>query len=214
MQNTKSKNDKITREQWLMRAVVAMEPLFKRNDYKVPAVRVSCGWPSSRGMGAKQIAIGECWDKSAASDKVAQIFISPRLKDEVDPCGVLATLVHEVCHAVVGNKEKHNKVFGKCARAVGLEGKLTATGAGEALVAEMKKWLEKLGRYPHATLNPADRPTKKQTTRMVKCECGECGYIARTSMKWIDDVGAPLCPCNKQPMAFEAPEGGDEEDED
>jgi hypothetical protein len=108
---------------------------------------------------------------------------------------------------------QHVRYIGKCARAVGLEGKLTATGAGEALVGEMKAWHATLGAYPHATLNPADRPTKKQTTRMVKCECDACGYIARTSAKWINDVGAPLCPCNKKPMGFEAP-ADEEEDSD
>jgi hypothetical protein len=182
-----------------------MEPLFVKNGYKVPSVRVSCGWPYS---GKK--AIGEAWDKAAASDKVAQLFISPKLKDEVAERGVLATLVHEVVHAVVGNENKHNRVFGKCARAMGLTGKLTATGAGQELIVEMKSWMPKLGKYPHASLNPGMRPVKKQGTRMVKCECGACGYIARTSAKWLTDAGAPLCPCNKKPMSFESPEGEEE----
>lgn len=207
----KSQNAKLTREQWLQNAVVEMEPLFKKNGYKVPAVRVSCGWPISGGRGTKKgVAIGECWDKSAASDKVAQIFVSPRIKDEVEPCGVLATLVHEVVHAVVGNKEKHNKVFGKCARSVGLEGKLTHTSAGAELTEAMKAWVKKLGPYPHATLNPAKRPTKKQSTRMIKCECTACGYVVRTSAKWLA-VGAPICPCNEESMHFELPEGADED---
>jgi hypothetical protein len=182
-----------------------MEPLFKRNGYKIPAVRVSCGFPY-----ASKKAIGQCWDKSAASDKVAQLFVSPQVKDELAPQGVLSILVHEVVPGVVGNDQKHNKVFGKCARAVGLEGKLTETVAGAVLIDEMKSWMEKLGKYPHAALNPGKRPTKKQTTRMVKCECSPCGYIARTSQKWIDKAGAPLCPCNKQPMKFDAPEGEDD----
>ena len=193
-----SKNNILTREQWLQNAVVAMEPLFKEKGYKIPAVRVSCGWPST-GTRGKCPSIGEAWPKQAASDKVAQLFISPVLKDESDPCGVLATLVHEVVHAVVGNENKHNKVFGKCARSVGLEGKLTATSAGEELTVSMKTWTAKLGNYPHAALKMGMRPTKKQTTRMLKCVCAECGYTVRTSQKWLD-VGVPSCPCNNSPM--------------
>jgi hypothetical protein len=204
---------KMTREQWLLAAVEALTPIFESASYKVPKVRVSCGWPSSRGTSTKKIAIGECWDKSAASDKVAQIFISPRLGSEVDPQGVLATLHHEVVHAVVGNKEGHNKVFKKCAVAVGLAGKMTQTHASEELVPKLKAIVAKLGDYPHATLNPAGRPTKKQTTRLVKCECG-CGYNVRVTRKWLEEVGAPLCPCNQKPMKYEIPDelgGGDEE---
>jgi len=201
----KSKNAVITREQWLQNAVVAMEPLFNRVGYKIPAVRVSCGFPY-----ASKNAIGQCWDKSAASDKVAQLFVSPQVKDELAPQGVLPILVHEVVHGVVGNDQKHNKVFGKCARAVGLEGKLTETVASAALIEEMKGWMKKLGEYPHATLNPGKRPTKKQTTRMIKCECKECGYVVRTSAKWLE-IGAPICPCNQQPMFFKGcEEKGDE----
>lgn len=212
MSNKQKYDSNITRELWLQKAVHAMEPLFSAKGYSIPAVRVSCGWPSSRGTGSKKAAIGECWDKSASSDEVAQIFISPRIKDEVDPCGVLATLVHEVVHAVVGHEAKHGKVFGKCARAVGLVGKLTATAAGDELKEMMQGWMKEIGGYPHAVLNPSMRPVKKQTTRMVKCECEACGYIVRTSMKWIDEAGAPLCPCNKQAMKFEAPEGEDDDE--
>ena len=35
---------------------------------------------------------------------------------------------------------------------------------------------------------------KKIGTRMLKCECTVCGYIARTTRRWIRDVGPPSCP--------------------
>lgn len=37
-------------------------------------------------------------------------------------------------------------------------------------------------------------PKKKDHARMLKCECPKCGYIARTSRRWIRDVGTPCCP--------------------
>jgi hypothetical protein len=49
--------------------------------------------------------------------------------------------------------------------------------------------------FPHAALrsglNGAHKP---QGTRMLKVQCGSCGYTVRTTAKWIE-VGLPLCPC-------------------
>jgi hypothetical protein len=218
MKKQTTTNATVTREQWLQNAVALMTPLFEAQGYKVPAVRVSCGWPSSRGLSSKKAAIGECWDKKASTDSKAQIFISPRLKQPNEQQGVLSTLIHEMVHAVVGNKEKHNKVFGKCARAIGLEGKLTAIVAGETLIAKFTGWTKgPLGDYPHAELKPGFRPVAKQTTRLVKCECGECGYVARVSRKWLEEVGAPVCPgsdCGSAQMAFEIPKELVDDDND
>ena len=70
---------------------------------------------------------------------------------------------------------------------------MTATVAGE----KFKKWaspvLDMLGDYPHAELQPANA-IKKQSTRMLKCMCNDCGYIAYTSGKWLAEMGAPHCP--------------------
>lgn len=197
------------REQWLAAALIPIKKLFAAAKYTVPELRVACGWPSHGGTSRKKRCIGEAWSTEASADGLPQIFISPYLADPVEPCGVLATLVHEVVHATVGNKEKHNKVFGKCARAVGLEGKLTATTASQILIADFKDWMAELGDYPHAKLDLTCSPIKKQTTRMIKLECQECGYVARTSKKWIDDVGPAHCPKHGE-MTFELPEGSDE----
>jgi hypothetical protein len=202
----KTQKTKITREQWLVQAVEIITPLFKEQGHKVPKVRASCGWPSSRGLSSKKPAIGECWSSKCSSDGVHEIFISPRLSDADSQGGVLATLVHEVVHAAVGLENKHNKVFRKCAIAVGLEGKMTATTAGEALMVRIKEWSSALGDYPHAKINPAFRPTAKQTTRLIKAECPKCGYNVRVTRKWLDEAGAPLCPCSSEPMKFDVPE--------
>jgi hypothetical protein len=37
---------------------------------------------------------------------------------------------------------------------------------------------------------------KKQVARLIKCECAECGYVARVARQWIDDQGAPHCPAH------------------
>lgn len=194
-----------TREEWLLAALSLMRPLFESKGYEVPEVRVSCGWPSRGGLSAKSKVLGQAWCKTASSDKVGQIFISPFLDKTVDDYGVLPVLLHEQVHQVVGIKERHNKVFGKCARAVGLKGKLTSTYADEDLLKVCKAWDVKLGPYPHAKLDGKKSPVKKQSTRLIKCECPATGYTVRTTRKWIDEFGAPLSPVTKKPMEYEIP---------
>jgi len=198
------------RETWLAAAVKVATPLFETHGYKVPAVRVACGWPSKGALAAKKRRIGECWPPDASTDGLSQIFVSPFL---ACPIEILGTLVHEVVHAVVGNDKKHGKVFGKCARLVGLEGKLTATVASPELIATfVEKWLPELGEFPHAKLDLLKSPVKKQTTRMVKCECGECGYVCRTTKKWLE-IGPPHCPVHGA-MKIEESDDTDETDTD
>jgi hypothetical protein len=205
-----------TREEWLQAGVAAMTPMFKGVGYDVPAIQVSTGWPSKGGVGKKRRTLGQCWSKKASEDGKCQIFISPMLEMGDDPMeNVMHVLVHEVVHATVGVDQKHGKLFVKCARAVGLEGPATSTHASPDLMVRIKTWVEQLGPYPHAKLNPLLSGVKKQTTRMIKCECG-CGYIARTSKKNILEIGAPICPnkkCNLKPMSFEIPDDEGDEDE-
>lgn len=48
------------------------------------------------------------------------------------------------------------------------------------------------GPLPHRELR-AIRPAKKQKTRLLKVECLTCGYVARVTLKWLDEAGAPFC---------------------
>lgn len=200
----------ITREQFLNKAVDALRPWFKQAGFPVPdKVRVTCGWPSSNALARKKRHIGECWPRSASKDKFNEIFISPCVDEFVAgqraQC-VGEILVHELVHAVDDCKNAHKGPFKKVMKAVGLEGKPTATEPGDALYAELKRIESRLCGYPHAKLDATKTKRKAQTTRMVKCECGDCGYTVRTTRKWLEDVGAPICPCNKKPMEFEIPE--------
>lgn len=201
----------LTREDWMVAAVELMAGLFEKVGYKVPKVRVSCGWPSSGGLGQKRKTLGQHWAPEASVDNRSQIFISPWLENKGE-CGVLPVLAHEVVHAVVGNDAKHGKVFRKCAEAIGLTGKMTSTVAGAELMEKISKWQTVLGEYPHGKLDPKKSPVKKQTTRMIKMECPECGYVARTSRKWLEEVGAAHCPAHGE-MTVEKTDG-DEDDED
>ncbi len=204
-----------TRENWLNAAVEAMRPFFLGKNYKIPAIRVSCGWPSRKALSAAGRALGQAWAPEASADGIGEIFVSPYLSAAVGECGVLSVLVHEVVHQVVGIEHGHKKPFGECARAVGLQGKLTCTTAGPDLLVLIGRWSEALGGYPHASLDSCKGPVKKQTTRMKKCECADCGYTVRLAQKWLD-IAVPECPVCKEPMLHDgaAKPAPDEDDED
>jgi hypothetical protein len=183
---TGTKHD--TREGWLREAIERLAPLFAAHGVVLPTVQVSVGWPG--GPGRKNDVIGQCWHKGAAEDRVAHIFISPVLSD---PAKVLATLVHELVHAWDENRSGHRGAFAKTAKAVGLEGKMTATVAGAPLAAHLDRIAEGLGVYPHGAVAKLDRPTGKG--RMIKMWCEECGFITYTTRKWIDAYFEWPCPC-------------------
>ena len=188
-----------TREEWLLAATAELSTIFEAVGETLPAIRVSVGWPGGRGK--KGNVIGQCWAASAATDNVAQIFVSPTLDDAER---VLDVLAHELVHAVDDCKSGHKGRFAKVAKAIGLTGKMTETVAGDDLKVELCGILNRIGAYPHAALmggEGADGP-KKQGTRMLKVECAEdSGYVVRMTRKWLDEYGAPKCPCHDVAMA-------------
>lgn len=204
----------MNREEWLTQAVAKLIPLFKGAGLEVPALRVSCGFPSKGGLAIKKKVIGECWDGLCAADGKPQLFISPML-NELPPivasdapvanaCGVLATLVHEMVHASIGTKAKHGPKFKAAMKKVGLEGKPTATTADKAMCDYLGGIITQLGPYPHSELKMV-RERKVQTTRMHKAECDCCGYTVRLAKKWAD-FGPPICPTDKKPLTMDIPE--------
>ena len=191
-------NTHTTREAWLTEAIEMLAPFFieRTGIEEMPKVRVSVGWPG--GSGRKNSVIGQCWAPGAAADGVAQVFISPVL---ADAGRVLDVLVHELIHAIDENQSGHRGRFRKMALAMGLEGKMTATVAGDELKQDLAVIAAMLGEYPHAALKHSD--AKKQSTRMLNVECAEgSGYKARMTRKWLEEYGAPKCPCHDETMAI------------
>lgn len=179
----------MTREEWLNAALTALRPWFKdRANAEIPSdARVSVGFP---GGGSARKRIGECWARRMSKDNVNEIFISPVLQD---PVRMLDVLVHEAVHAVDDCASGHKQAFKTVAKAVGLEGKMTATHAGEELKAELARIMTLLPPLTHGALDLSTR--KKQPTRLVKLECDGCGMILRTTAKWLEQTGEPNCAC-------------------
>lgn len=177
----------MTREEWLNLGVEALRRIFAEAGHTVPAkVRVSCSWP---GGGSARKRIGECWASKSSAENYNEIFISPVV---AEPVAALDILAHELCHAVDDCKNGHKAPFVKIARSIGLEGKPTATVAGEDLRRKLTSIAVGLGDYPHAAVSLGGR--KKQTTRMLKVECQDCDGIFRTTQKCLDSADHLTCP--------------------
>lgn len=206
------------REGWLNTVANSMAPWFTEVGAPLTKFRVSIGFSSK---GSKSNRVGECWTDAASVDKHHEIFIRPDQSDSVD---VAAILAHELVHAAVGIAAGHGKDFRRVALAIGLEGKMKATVAGEKFRDAFAPILAKLGPIPHASLNlGVSSGPKKQTTRMFKVECPEdgravagCGYVVRMTQKWariaLPSCPNPACACFGETMI--APDLADEAEDD
>jgi len=183
------------REDWLHEAVPYLRELILTRapdgapmiDQDRPEPYLSVGWPKrSRGKAAR---VGECWSAQHESGR-AHIFVSPELADAVR---VLDVLVHELIHDYVGLECGHRGAFAQVAKGVGLEGKMTATIAGDALRLELERIALLCGPYPHEALTQEPRATPKQRCRQRKYTCPECGQIIRAA---TDDLQAICYACS------------------
>lgn len=184
------------REQYLLEMADKIRPRIEKiTGIMTPKFHISVGFPSRNALSMKRRTIGQCWDGLVSQNGQFQIFISPVIGSAIE---VAATVAHELIHANVGTKAGHKKPFADTARAIGLAGKPTQTYAGEDFRAFADPIIGKLGDYPHSQLVPTVG-FKPQTTRLIKAWCTDCGYIVRTTEKWLE-LGTPLCPCNQKSM--------------
>ncbi len=182
----------LLREEWLMRAVVHLEPIFQRGGYQIPKVKVSVGFPST---GAKGQHLGQCWGSKASEDGINQIFIAP---NHADPVEVLDTLTHELVHAVDDCRSGHGEGFKKIATNVGLKGPMRSAGAGEHLKQDLIKIANALGHFPHSKLSIA-RGASRAGIKRPGVKCTKCGYEI-VMMKRYLQYGPPICPKDQERM--------------
>ncbi len=177
-----------TREEWLAFVTQELRPLFKKVGAPLPdKIRFAIGF-MVHGYRSKHI--GECHSRTASGDKHVEIFIAP---NQDNPAKVAGILAHELVHAADDNKHGHRAPFKKIGLAIGLEGKATHMLPGTAMQRDViAPILVKAGPLPHKKLSVFGKQ-KKQTTRLLKAECSECGYAVRVTAKWIKIAGAPFC---------------------
>lgn len=186
-----------TREEWLnilgdSLVTDVLAPIAEREQLPMPPVRYSVGFARGVRGGGKHAVLGACHPRSHSTDGHNEIFISPECNDSMQ---IAETLVHELIHAFDDNKSGHKGKFATLARAAGLEGKLTATYAGDALRATLQEYLDALGDIPAAKMEPNARVKPKQSSRMIKVECSTCGFNFRASRTQIERITQNACLC-------------------
>lgn len=180
------------REDWLHAAKLLWWERFSLFDVAYPTeVRVGVGFTYSRKKGHR----GECWSKESSADRTFEVIISNQW---ADPAQVMRTLGHELVHTACPPGSGHGREFSTRAKAVGFKRAFSdSANTTEELETWIKEALEKLGRYPHAELEPKmvrEGGPKRQTNRWVKYHCSvpECGWIIRSPKPGF--VGACLSP--------------------
>jgi hypothetical protein len=189
----------INREEWLTQAADLIS-----NTIILPAIEdkrvnvdtdfklsVSIGHPKSKN------AIGECWIRDASEDKKTNhVFITPHCNDSVR---ILDVLTHELLHAYDDCRDGHKGRFALLARAVGLEGKLTATVAGDVLREKLLDIVDVLRDIPHTKLDESLGNKPKQKARMLSVLCEPCDFRFSASRTQLDRLirasTAAQCMC-------------------
>src|SRR3990167_4763595 len=145
----------LTRESWLTAAAKIIGPWVEEHEgEKLPdRMPVIVSWP----FGRRPNTIGVCYPASWTADEAVYVTVSPVLSD---PVRVLATLLHELIHAI--GHMNHGKDFRKAATGLGLVGKMKSTEAGEELCQRLQKVADKLGPYPHSEMTPRGHGKEKK----------------------------------------------------
>jgi len=193
------KKSKSNRETYLENATdILRKGLFKQKGYKVPKVQLSVSWATSgnrsrHGEGVK--VLGQCFPTGLCDSGINQVNITPYLDGSTlkGTLRILGVLVHELVHAVDDCVSGHGTPFKRCAEAVGLTGKMTATTETEWLEDYLKENVIKpLGLFPHAKVVSGKR---KDSVRNLKVSCNCCGFSFRTSRMNINKLEDHIdCP--------------------
>lgn len=177
-----------TREEWLMRATVAILSHVQTLGFAPTGeVRVSIA-PINAGRGQKEV-MGRCYHASASEGGYREIFVSA---DLTDTRVILGVLTHEIGHAVLKDGVGHRKPFGNFCRAVGFEfEKAEFACNGNDWWTWASRIASELGTIPHRKLDArakAQGEKKKQGTRLLLLECPCCGIKLRTTRKSLDQI--------------------------
>jgi len=125
---------------------------------------------------------------TASEDDTRHVSVDARLNGEE----AIACLAHELIHASLDSAKGHGRTFQVAAAAMGLEGPPSATYAGAELRRTIKQLAKKLGPYPHSVLVVKPR-TKRTFCRFRVIKCPDCGFLARSTRKWIENSKLPVC---------------------
>jgi len=185
----KSKNEPLTRDQWLNGFIEAARAAFEAAGLPLPPNVRAAICPPHR---AKQRYVGLCWSDAVSEDNGREIWVTA---GETDPVRVAGIMVHELCHAALPHEVKHGKEFRRLATDMGLEGKMTATTEGAIFKMMWAPILKKLGPLPAArfTAGYAVDFRVQRTPKMTNMACPQCGFVAKVRLDQME-IGRLRCP--------------------
>ena len=209
----------LNREAWLTEFAALVAPVIKqRTGLNVPLsqMRFTVSFPRTRSTPNRKgsYTIGQCFHGAANGSGLHEILINPLRDVVIDDKGhgIGETLIHEMLHASLALGVGHKAPFARAAKQMGLDGpesKPTATVANPDTVKLIRELADKIGPYPHKAIQ--GEWGKKQTTRLLKVMCLDCGYMneagngytTRVTQTWVE-VGLPICPCGNTMSLIEA----------
>ena len=177
----------VTREQWLKEVAGLMSNWFVDLGFPLPKYDIQSGFPSS---GQRSNTVAESWTHDNGDSFV--LIVRP---DQNDSLTVAAAIAQQLCSIAAGPKDQYGHLFQHLAISIGLRGKKFETAPGQVFKELYRPVVKTIGSIPESeTMTQNYVRTNKQTTRLIKVSCNDCGYVARVSRKWIENVGPPHCP--------------------
>lgn len=165
----------------------SMKSWFVDLGFPLPSFEIRTGFPS---VGKRNPNITDAWSQDNGQSYV--IFVRP---DRAEAIEVAAAIAFQMCRIAVGDRDSHGYLFRHLAISIGLRGTKNESAPGKLFSEMIKPTISELGPLPVQEISSTDKSKKTvQSTRLLKVLCKDCGYVARVSRKWLDEVGEPHCP--------------------
>ena len=204
-------NHDVAVTQWFEKATQSLsDKVFRPHGFKVPKnIRINVSEMRTANKTTAHTTLGRCYPTHFTTGKhdnpapkreqvnIIQMNIATTGKD--NSVNVLDTLAHELIHAIDDNKSGHKKggAFDKMARAIGLEGKLTSTYAGEELKGRLNGIIKTIGKFPLQEVNLEG--LRRDTNRNLKVRCydteNDCDHGFNTNRYRIEQMISRTCLC-------------------
>lgn len=201
-------NHDVAITQWFEKATQELsDKVFRPIGRKVPKnIRINVSEMRTANKTHGHTTLGRCYPTHYTAGKttpkkevvnIIQMNIATTGKD--NSVDVLDTLAHELIHAIDDNKSGHKRggEFDKMARAIGLEGKLTSTYAGEELKGRLNGIIKTIGKFPLKEVNLEG--LRRDTNRNLKVVChdtdNDCDHGFNTNRYRIEQMTSRTCLC-------------------
>lgn len=159
----------------------------------------------------KRSSLGWFWNgrwQNGSEEKIHEINLSA---EHLKRAGLAVgeTLIHELAHAENDHNgiedchgKIHNKKFKTMAERLGLvvKPRNKKVGFGYTELGDgATKFLEKIAfkREVFQMQRVVQLPSAAPGSRLIKAECERCGMVIRTTRKWVEEIGLPICACGE-----------------